>query len=90
MAVMIRWCTLLFVCSSVLTFSTHQAPTTNDGNPAEYELILQQEDKDGNIKTERKKITVWAVEDFWSEYRDWEIIDQNQSRIILRKSHKRS
>ncbi|WP_240376454.1 BofC N-terminal domain-containing protein [Bacillus piscicola] len=59
------------------------------GSPAQYDIILEREQADGSIIRETKRQTVWAVEDFWNAYKDWELVDQNEQRIIFRKSYEK-
>ncbi|MFZ4451884.1 BofC N-terminal domain-containing protein [Salibacterium aidingense] len=62
-------------------------PDMEPGRPAQYEVILEKENPNGVVVTEKKIETVWAAEDFWIKYKDWDIIEQNQKQIILRKPY---
>ncbi|SFL64254.1 BofC N-terminal domain-containing protein [Salibacterium qingdaonense] len=72
---------------SAAAFFHEESFTSSDSKaePARYTLILQQEMPDGEMVTEKKIETVWSVEDFWMKYRDWNVVDQNQEEIILRR-----
>lgn len=72
---------------SLLLSCTAQSDSTTERQPATYELILYEQMEDGNWIKEKKTVTVWAVEDFWAQYMDWEIIDLNKNSISLKKPY---
>ncbi|MDQ0299844.1 putative O-methyltransferase YrrM [Salibacterium salarium] len=87
-----RYVLFLLTALVFLTASSNQldSPLLDAGKqeqPATYELILEKETSNGVVVTKKKTETVWAVEDFWAKYRNWEVIDQNQGQIILRKPY---
>ncbi|SDH56874.1 Bypass of Forespore C, N terminal [Alteribacillus persepolensis] len=57
--------------------------------PAVYEVILEKETSNGVVVTAKKYETVWAVEDFWSKYESWKLVDQKEDQIILRKPYEK-
>ncbi|RBW70417.1 intercompartmental signaling factor BofC [Bacillus taeanensis] len=40
---------------------------------------------DGEIIEEVVQETIWAMEDFWASYDDWQLIDQNEEQVIFQK-----
>ncbi|MCD5323706.1 MULTISPECIES: intercompartmental signaling factor BofC [Pontibacillus] len=53
--------------------------------PLEMEVVLQRVYIDGHVGEERKKETIWAMEDFWARYEGWELVDQQVGHITFRK-----
>ncbi|MBU9720702.1 MULTISPECIES: intercompartmental signaling factor BofC [Bacillaceae] len=49
------------------------------------EVILQRHYLDGEISEEVVEETIWSMEDFWSFYEDWQLVDQNEQKIIFMK-----
>ncbi|RSL29208.1 hypothetical protein D7Z54_32495 [Salibacterium salarium] len=83
--------TALFFLTATTTQPVPEHPLLGDTNhqPATYEVVLEKETSNGVIVTEKKTETVWAAEDFWLKYRNWDIVDQNQDQIILRKPYEK-
>jgi forespore regulator of the sigma-K checkpoint len=40
---------------------------------------------DGEITEEVVEETIWAMEDFWETYADWQLIDLNENQVIFQK-----
>lgn len=60
----------------------------NQNNPddlAVIEVILQEQYIDGRMETKIIEETISAMEDFWSEYSDYQLIDQKVSQLTFRK-----
>ncbi|MFB1051647.1 BofC C-terminal domain-containing protein [Paraliobacillus sp. JSM ZJ581] len=53
--------------------------------PFQLSVTLQKQYLDGNITESTEKKTIHAMEDFWSKYEDWQLIDQSQEEMIFRK-----
>jgi forespore regulator of the sigma-K checkpoint len=60
-----------------------QQPITK---PLERKVILQRVYVDGEMSEETQIVKILAMEDFWADYRDWQLIDQNEERIIFQKT----
>ncbi|WP_158737549.1 BofC N-terminal domain-containing protein [Alteribacillus sp. YIM 98480] len=86
-----RYIITILLTGTILLSSQAGAETDNyhARYPAIYEVILEKETSNGLVVTEKKYETVWAVEDFWSKYQNWELIDQKQDQIILRKPYEK-
>ncbi|WP_198135859.1 intercompartmental signaling factor BofC [Pontibacillus chungwhensis] len=67
--------------------SSNEAAETNESvqEPLEIEVVLKREYIDGHIGEERKKETIWAMEDFWARYEGWELVDQREGHITFKK-----
>lgn len=53
--------------------------------PKTVEVVLRQTDTNGEKHEERIRETIWSMEDFWANYADWQLIDQNETSIIFHK-----
>lgn len=52
---------------------------------AVIEVVLQNQFIDGRMETEIIEETIMAMEDFWSKYEDYQLIDQKVGEITFRK-----
>ncbi|WP_035322520.1 intercompartmental signaling factor BofC [Peribacillus kribbensis] len=55
------------------------------GGPITRQVILQRIYIDGEISEETVRETIWSMEDFWAQYTGWELVKQNEKRIIFQK-----
>ncbi|CQR46961.1 hypothetical protein BN1058_01248 [Paraliobacillus sp. PM-2] len=53
--------------------------------PLQVNVTLQKQFLDGNITEKTRKKTIYAMEDFWSEYENWQLINQSQEEMVFRK-----
>lgn len=53
--------------------------------PKTIDVILERIYLDGEKSEERVKETIWSMEDFWAMYEEWDLVDQNEQRMIFRK-----
>ncbi|KHF42009.1 hypothetical protein LQ50_01590 [Halalkalibacter okhensis] len=53
--------------------------------PQTIDVILERVYLDGEMSQERIQETIWSMEDFWSYYNDWSLINQNENEMIFRK-----
>lgn len=53
--------------------------------PLERKVILQRVYVDGEMSEEIYQEKILAMEDFWANYEDWQLIDQNKERIIFQR-----
>lgn len=49
------------------------------------EVVLQTHYLDGEVSEEIVLEEIWSMEDFWSFYGDWQLVDQNEKRVIFKK-----
>ncbi|WP_347549440.1 BofC C-terminal domain-containing protein [Pseudalkalibacillus hwajinpoensis] len=54
--------------------------------PLEVEVILRTNYADGISVDQTVYETIWAMEDFWSQYMDWQLVDQEEGRMIFEKN----
>ncbi|MGN8645634.1 BofC C-terminal domain-containing protein [Gracilibacillus sp. HCP3S3_G5_1] len=54
-------------------------------DPLTIELTLEKQYIDGNIETDYVKETIASMEDFWSEYQEWQVVEQKEGFIRFRK-----
>lgn len=54
--------------------------------PLTINVILQRHYLDGEISEEIVKETIWSMEDFWAEYRNWQLIDQQEGQMVFRQN----
>jgi len=65
-----------------LLFGMMLAQVQVEAAPVEKMVILQRMYVDGEMSEETK---VETMDDFWQKYSGWELIEQNEKEIILRK-----
>ncbi len=54
--------------------------------PNTTEVLLETVFADGNIRTERIDETIWAIDDFWAEYEEWQLVNQSNNFVHFRKT----
>ncbi|SER73293.1 BofC C-terminal domain-containing protein [Salipaludibacillus aurantiacus] len=60
------------------------APKVSEG-PHEVEVVLQRHYLDGEISEEEIEETIWSMEDFWSYYNDWDLVNLSEHQIVFKK-----
>lgn len=66
---------------------TEQQPTTVEvSGPLTVNVILQRHYLDGKTSEEVLKETIWSMEDFWANYSDWQLVDQQEGKMIFKKN----
>ncbi len=53
--------------------------------PLTVTVKLQRLYLDGEISEEVKKETILAMEDFWAQYEDWQLVDQGENKVVFRQ-----
>lgn len=56
-----------------------------DHVPLTIKVVLQRTYLDGELSEEVKSEKIFSMDDFWTTYHEWQLIDQNEERIIIRK-----
>ncbi|SHN09192.1 BofC C-terminal domain-containing protein [Gracilibacillus kekensis] len=54
-------------------------------NPLTIELTLETHYIDGKVEREHLEETIASMEDFWSEYEDWQVMEQKEGFMRFRK-----
>lgn len=92
----IIWLVLLMtICgASVLANESDGTRTENSktpiqqemNGPLEVEVILQTNYADGVSTKRTVDETIWAMEDFWNQYANWQLVDQEEGRMIFERN----
>lgn len=53
--------------------------------PKTVDVYLKREFLDGETSVNVVSETIYSMEDFWALYADWELVDQNTSKVIFKK-----
>ncbi|WP_182200476.1 BofC C-terminal domain-containing protein [Paraliobacillus salinarum] len=53
--------------------------------PLQLTVTLQKQYLDGKIEESSEEQTIYAMEDFWSMYEGWQLVDQNQEEMVFRQ-----
>lgn len=75
----------------VLLLPTSNAPSPEDEVTAasqtylSMDVILETHYIDGKMETEYVKETITSMEDFWSEYKDWQVVEQKEGLIRFKQ-----
>ncbi|WP_078379550.1 intercompartmental signaling factor BofC [Sutcliffiella halmapala] len=85
-------------CGILYTFSAYQSAADEPQNVSEevldaYEVnapltlkvVLERIYLDGEVSEETLQETVWAMEDFWAEYEEWQVIDLDEEQVVFQQ-----
>jgi len=75
---------IIFICLPGLIVTNASDKLVSD-EPHDVEVLLLRNYLDGEISEEVIEETIWSMEDFWSYYDEWELVDQNNKQIIFQK-----
>nr|WP_241657828.1 intercompartmental signaling factor BofC [Anaerobacillus alkaliphilus] len=53
--------------------------------PKSVQVILERIYLDGEISEEIVEETILSMEDFWAEYADWNLIDQDEAKVVFQQ-----
>ncbi|MBS4208977.1 intercompartmental signaling factor BofC [Bacillus sp. FJAT-50079] len=53
--------------------------------PMTLEVVLRTLYVDGEVSEEIVQETIWALDDFWAKYADWQLIDMDDSSLLFEK-----
>ncbi|MFK3958275.1 BofC C-terminal domain-containing protein [Guptibacillus hwajinpoensis] len=59
---------------------------TQEKGPLVVEVVLRTNYADGVSTNQSVYETIWAMEDFWSQYADWQLVDQEEGRMIFERN----
>ena len=54
-------------------------------NPKKLEVVLQRIYLDGEMSEETIEETVWSMEDFWSKYDKWQLVDMTSKELVFKQ-----
>lgn len=57
----------------------------NVANPKTVTVILERIYLDGEISEEIVEETILSMEDFWAEYADWNLVDQDETQVVFQQ-----
>lgn len=85
----------LIVFRDVIFYDKPEASLQSENNEITYpevpdsplvlNLILVRKYIDGEISEELVEETVWALEDFWAKYEQWQLLDMDENHLVLQK-----
>lgn len=62
----------------------HQKDEAYEVNgPLTLRVILERIYIDGEVSEEIIEETIWAMEDFWAQYEDWQLVDQDEEQVVF-------
>ena len=53
--------------------------------PIEVKVILERVYLDGEISEEQMEEKIWSMEQFWSKYDQWQVVDMDEKSVVFRK-----
>ncbi|WP_246940781.1 BofC C-terminal domain-containing protein [Bacillus pinisoli] len=85
---------LLFSLTGILITAAEESkspvPTNNEAQevtgPLTITVILERVYLDGEVSEEIKEETIWSMEDFWSEYESWQLVDQDEDLVVFQQN----
>ncbi|WP_400242622.1 BofC C-terminal domain-containing protein [Niallia sp. JL1B1071] len=54
-------------------------------NPKKLEVVLKRIYLDGEVSEETVEETVWSMEDFWSKYDKWQLVDMTSKELVFKQ-----
>ncbi|WP_223702884.1 intercompartmental signaling factor BofC [Sutcliffiella deserti] len=86
------------VCGILYTFSAYKSSAGESENvmeeimdayevsgPLTLRVVLERIYLDGEVSEEVLEETVWAMEDFWAEYEEWQVIDLDEEQVVFQQ-----
>ncbi|KAB7667311.1 intercompartmental signaling factor BofC [Bacillus sp. B1-b2] len=71
---------ILFLTVIPITGITVEA---SENNPKKIEVVLKRIYLDGEVSEEYVEETVWSMEDFWSKYDKWQLVDMTSKELTF-------
>jgi forespore regulator of the sigma-K checkpoint len=62
-----------------------EVPATEINEPIIVTIVLQRAYLDGEMSEEKIQESIWAMEDFWVKYEEWQLIEMDQSQAVFRQ-----
>ncbi|MCP8616993.1 intercompartmental signaling factor BofC [Salirhabdus salicampi] len=54
-------------------------------DPLTLEVVLRTLYLDGKMDIETEEQTVWSLQDFWSAYEGWQLVEQEEGRVVFER-----
>ncbi|AST92715.1 regulator [Sutcliffiella cohnii] len=51
--------------------------------PLKLTVVLERIYVDGEVSEEVLEETIWAMEDFWADYEDWQLVTQDEEQVVF-------
>jgi len=83
--------TVLLVSILVVFLSNGQvygksgSDVSQNENPKKLEVVLKRIYLDGEVSEETVEETVWSMEDFWSKYDKWQLVDMGSKELVFKQ-----
>jgi forespore regulator of the sigma-K checkpoint len=74
---------LLAICGLFLVVFPSLAAEAAD--PVEVEVVLKRHYIDGNETVVTHQEKIYAMEDFWSTYHDWQLVTQKEGQVVFKQ-----
>lgn len=55
-------------------------------DPKKVQVVLARVYLDGEVSEEIIEETIWSMEDFWAEYNEWDLVDQDEAKVVFQKN----
>lgn len=71
---------------SLMTSIGHaEVVNTLQNHPKQFHIVLKRIYLDGEVSEENIEETVWSMEDFWSKYDSWQLVDKNSDTLTFKQ-----
>ncbi|MCE4046903.1 MULTISPECIES: intercompartmental signaling factor BofC [Bacillaceae] len=54
-------------------------------SPKKFSVMLQRVYLDGEVSEECVEETIWSMEDFWSKYENWQLVNMDSHQFVFRQ-----
>ncbi|MCM3215230.1 intercompartmental signaling factor BofC [Niallia taxi] len=78
---------LLFSILLIILLSAYPARenVANAQSPKKFAVLLQRVYLDGDISEECIEETIWSMEDFWSKYENWQLVNMDSHQFVFKQ-----
>ncbi|MGG0738740.1 BofC C-terminal domain-containing protein [Niallia taxi] len=78
---------LLFSILLIILLSAFPAweNVANAQSPKKFAVLLQRVYLDGEVSEECIEETIWSMEDFWSKYENWQLVNMDSHQFVFKQ-----
>ncbi|TRZ37444.1 regulator [Niallia circulans] len=78
---------LLFSILLIILLSASPAweNEVNAQSPKKFAVLLQRVYLDGEVSEECIEETIWSMEDFWSKYENWQLVNMDSHQFVFKQ-----